>query len=243
MRTLVLNALSGCSTLGCLSAGASVVGACDSNMFHQHNFPDIPVFSSKEEIRKIPHADLVMAMIQPNKICTIVPWVCIGLMPRQIVLCTRMRQWPKWLKGMDRWNWWFDTLLAKDYGLPIISKIKFAVAFRKDIKPTFSSFPFPEAPMIKKDLSSFLDPDPKPKLYVKKEGKSILPNDLWRLSHGKRIFLKDDKGCRKLSLSETKRIWGLKDSFFVGSEETIYKEPFPLLVADVVKEAMDWAWL
>lgn len=238
-----MNALSGCTTAGCISGGANVVGACDTNLFHSCNFPNVPVFSSKLQTKQIPHADLIVSMIQNNQMCSLIPWICLGLKPRQIILATRARKWPDWFRGMHLWNWWFETLYAKDFGLPIVSKLKFAVGFRNDVHPTFVSFPFPESPNISRCISSFLDKKTDPSLFVTQKGKIIKKDDLWRLSRGRRVFLKEEKGHRKLSFTELKRIWGLNEDFLVANHETLHKEPHPPLISAVVKEVMDWAWL
>jgi len=245
MRTLVLNALCGGTTLGCLQSKATVVGVCDPNRHHERNFPNIPVFSSTHDVRKIPHADLTIAMIQPNKISSLSPWVCLGLLPRQIVFFTRMKKWPKWIRGLDnKWNWWFESLAVRDFGVPVKTRLKFAVGFRKDIKVTFSHFPFPEK-RGSVTLTKFLDPCPDESLYVKNTNnfKLIKPDGIWPISYGKKYLLNDQQRARKLSFIEMKRIWGFPENFSTGTTENIFKEPHPPIIADVVKEVIDWAWV
>jgi len=146
------------------------------------------------------------------------------------------------------------------------------VAFRKDLKPTFSYFPFPETKSTREPIGKFLD-EKRPDLVVPKDvlssimkrrqknlqrgwrsvGRVVRPEDrLIELSprYGKdktSFFIDQGYGLRRLSLREVKRIAGFPEYFSTPvprnkAIKLLTSGVCPPVAHAILSEVKEWLW-
>lgn len=226
----------------------------DARLVYAHNFfvgisPDVKIIDATN----IPHPEVVFAS-PPNQDLTDIKNVLSQLQPRAFLLeyparfIKRKKIVMKRQFDLGDYRCWHETLNSNDFGLAQKRNMFYIVGFRKDLKVTFSVFPFPDPTFSRAKLASILEPNPNSKLLVSEkklaaikernsknlkgwktgfQTKILTPNDIapsLPIAYHKDyrgILVDSGQGPRRLSVLECKRLMGFPDNFKMPVSDTV----------------------
>ena len=232
MRVGCLKCGAGGFALGSIRASGNVVAAWDDDpvalSVFDRNFPEADA-SEPGDLKDFAHPDVIVINDDSPK------WVrttTLSIMPRMV--CIEGSE-AYWLHGYRKYR---EVMRAEEFGLPQRRLRRYVVAVRKDIRPMFIHFPFPEVISSRTPIGKFLE-ERREDLVLSRElvsaimirrernlkrgwrstGRIVGPNDYLielspRYARDKTALLIDQGyGPRKLSLVEIRRIMGFPDHF------------------------------
>ena len=261
MRILDLYCGIGGGSLGLRNAGFEPAFACDldpdARLVYAYNFMsrDLRGDINALDAKSITHPEVIFAA--PNSkdlapalrlINEIKPRAIVFEFPARMIDRSKLKK--KREIELGEYRCWHETLNTNDFGLAQKRKLLYIVGFRKDIKPAFNGFPFPDATDSSKTLASIFDQNPSSELFVDEErlklikGKNAKNREAgvgWRTQiYGgdhiapslpiayhkdyRSILVDSGTGPRRLSVLECKRLMGFSDDFKMPvSDTTAYR--------------------
>jgi DNA (cytosine-5)-methyltransferase 1 len=239
----------GGGSLGFRRAGFEPVFACDSDAkarliyasnFHSDIKNDLGLMAAKD----IPHPEVIFAAPPDTKMGLLLkmleaiqPRAFLLEYPARLISHSKLAQHRQF--DLGSFKCWHETLNSNDYGLAQKRKKFYVIGFRKDVRTTFSVFPFPEVEIRGRKLESVLEKDSDPKLlataerlkYIERRNAAnaaigtgyrhmiLGPGDIapsipmayWK--DYRSILVDSGSGPRRLSVLECKRLMGFPDDF------------------------------